>query len=199
MSAGSVTDRVYDGLKREVLSGRILPGSRLEPSRLAEALASSVTPVRDALSHLSGERLVESRTNEGFFLPHLHEPALRDRYRWNMAVIRAAVSDWSPEDQGSSVIRAGSEYEEEMRGLSELIAARARNPEFATHLRASSDRLAAVRRAEARALPGHEVEVAAMAEAIKSGDRPGLVQLLAKCHRRRERAAPAIISKLYSL
>ncbi|QCI78807.1 GntR family transcriptional regulator [Hankyongella ginsenosidimutans] len=51
--------------------GRGAAWRKLEPAGLAAELNSSVTPVRDALHRLAGERLVESWTSEGFHLPHV--------------------------------------------------------------------------------------------------------------------------------
>lgn len=45
MNAGTTAARVYDALKALLLSGTVIPGGHLEPARLAENLASSVTPV----------------------------------------------------------------------------------------------------------------------------------------------------------
>src|SRR3546814_7069587 len=46
---------------------------RLEAARLATELGVSMTPVRDSLNRLAGERLVHSSPGEGFQVPLLSE------------------------------------------------------------------------------------------------------------------------------
>ncbi|WP_448539042.1 GntR family transcriptional regulator [Sphingobium yanoikuyae] len=47
---------------------RFRPGARLEPGELAAIPSASTTPVSEALNHLAGAGLVESRTGSGFHL-----------------------------------------------------------------------------------------------------------------------------------
>ena len=91
MNPGVTAERVYEGLKRLLLSGDHVPGERIELARFAEELASSVTPVRDALHRLAGERLIEMRTGDGFHLPMVTESALRALYAWTGDLARLAV------------------------------------------------------------------------------------------------------------
>lgn len=52
--------RVYAAIKQQLLEGAFRPGERIEPAILSDELGASVTPVRDALHRLAGERLVEA-------------------------------------------------------------------------------------------------------------------------------------------
>lgn len=54
----SLADRTYRHIKDLVLSNRLLPGQTITETWLAEALAVSRTPIRHAISRLSGEGLV---------------------------------------------------------------------------------------------------------------------------------------------
>ena len=94
MNAGATADRVYEAIKRLLLSGEILPGDRLDPARFADQFHSSKTPVRDALHRLSGERLVDTRPGEGFHMPMVTEPGLRDLYIWNASLLRLMLAVW---------------------------------------------------------------------------------------------------------
>jgi DNA-binding GntR family transcriptional regulator len=91
VNAGPTSERVYAALKRLILARRFRPGEKLDPGRLADALGSSVTPVRDALHLLTGEGLVEMRTSDGYAIPLIDEPGLRDLYRWSAAVLQLAA------------------------------------------------------------------------------------------------------------
>jgi len=57
---------VYRELRTRILRGDVTPGQRLAQAELAEELGVSRTPVREALRRLTGEGLVEFRTNYGF-------------------------------------------------------------------------------------------------------------------------------------
>jgi DNA-binding GntR family transcriptional regulator len=62
----SVVDLVYRELRTRILRGDVEPGRRLAQAELADELGVSRTPVREALRRLTGEGLVEFRTNYGF-------------------------------------------------------------------------------------------------------------------------------------
>ncbi|WP_204348796.1 GntR family transcriptional regulator, partial [Klebsiella pneumoniae] len=56
-SPGATFERVYHELKRMLAEDELPPGSPIEPARIGEQIASSITPIRDALHRLTGERL----------------------------------------------------------------------------------------------------------------------------------------------
>ena len=58
-------ERVADSLREAILHGDLRPGSRLGEVELAERLGVSRTPVREALSRLAAEGLVEIAPNRG--------------------------------------------------------------------------------------------------------------------------------------
>ncbi len=84
-------ERVYLELKARIMAGDFAPGERLDPARLAENLAASTTPVRDALHRLTGERLIESWQHEGFRQPIITDADLRDLYAWAEATLLMAL------------------------------------------------------------------------------------------------------------
>ncbi|WP_171013166.1 GntR family transcriptional regulator [Microbacterium sp. 2FI] len=57
--AGSLSEQVYRSLRESIADGRLSPGSRITERQLAAALDVSPTPVREALSKLEHEGLVE--------------------------------------------------------------------------------------------------------------------------------------------
>lgn len=59
------TERVVGDVRSMILRGEILPGSRLGEVELAERLGVSRTPVREALTRLGAEGLVELSPNRG--------------------------------------------------------------------------------------------------------------------------------------
>jgi len=58
MIPGATFERVHAGLRARLHAGRFVLGEPLEPQHLADELNASITPVRDALQRLVGERLV---------------------------------------------------------------------------------------------------------------------------------------------
>jgi DNA-binding GntR family transcriptional regulator len=60
---GSTTARLYQALKQEILRLELPPSAPIEEARLVERFALSRTPIREALTQLAAEGLVELRTN----------------------------------------------------------------------------------------------------------------------------------------
>lgn len=58
-------ERALEALRELILSAQLAPGSRLGEVELAERLGVSRTPVREALSRLAAEGLVEMAANRG--------------------------------------------------------------------------------------------------------------------------------------
>lgn len=197
MNSGATTERVYDALKRHLLSGSVPPGEKLDPAHFAEDLHSSVTPVRDALHRLVGERLVETRLSEGFYQPRATEPGLRDLYNWNLAFLRSIVAAWPKgiilapaNDLPIDLLRATPHF-------FDRCAERTGNIEMVATMAASNDRLATARVAERQRIADLEGELRAMASAADKGTGRDLLQLLVAYHRRRLRAVPEIVHTLY--
>ncbi len=74
----SMSADVYARIREGIFNGTLAPGSRLQPSVLGERYNASTTVVREALALLAGERLVDSRTGQGFFIPMIRKDELRD-------------------------------------------------------------------------------------------------------------------------
>ena len=65
MSPAHVLVPTCKKLKRMLMEGVWPPGEKLEALRLADELGVSMTPVRDCLNRLVGERLVDMKPGEG--------------------------------------------------------------------------------------------------------------------------------------
>lgn len=197
-AAGPTAERIYDAIKAHVLQGAFRPGARLDPAALAERLDCSVTPVRASLAILVGEGLVETGTGEGFHLPLIDEPTLRDRYAWNADLLALALRRAARErpdavprlEPGNAARRAASLFTQ--------IARRSLNLEHAAAIARMNDRLHATRIAESHVLDAVDAELDAIAEAIR-GDDAALRPLLVRYHRRRIAASAAILHRLYRM
>jgi DNA-binding GntR family transcriptional regulator len=178
------------------------PGDRLDPAVLADELSSSTTPVREALDRLVGEGLVESRTGSGFHLPALDEPTLKDMFAWSGELLGLAVRGWpgraSPappprpaeQELGDSVARRTAQ-------LFVAIARRSANAEHARAVERLNARLHAVRTVEPLVIDVGEGELETIEVAFLAGSKADLRRAVGRYHRRRIRAAAAVVRALY--
>jgi DNA-binding GntR family transcriptional regulator len=59
MTQNTLSQRVYDELRSRLRSGQLRPGTRLVNRTLAKELGTSTIPLREAITRLASERLVE--------------------------------------------------------------------------------------------------------------------------------------------
>lgn len=197
MNAGVTSERVYDALKARLLGSDVLPGERLEPKKLASLLASSVTPVRDALHRLAGEQIVEMRAAEGFQLPLVTEPGLRDLYNWNHELLRLALRRWPARTPARYETAPDGTDADQARTLYGAIGAQSGSAELARQVEAASDRLAAARVAERHVAPSIAEELADLRAAIAGGEALPVARRVAAIHRRRLAQISAIVEAMY--
>jgi len=60
-----LAESLREAIEEEIATGKLPPGSRLEETSLASRFGVSRTPVREALSLLAGEGLIEPRAGRG--------------------------------------------------------------------------------------------------------------------------------------
>lgn len=197
MNAGPVADRVYAGLRQRILEHHYRPGERLDGAELADQLASSVTPVRDALNRLAGEGLVEMQSGEGFHLPGFDEPALADLYRWSGDLMtlatRSADASSAPPGDGLS----GESNATRTAGLFVAIATQSDNVEHARAIDSCNARLSVARMVEPDLFDDIDVELAELGELHRADSRQSLRIALRRYHTRRVRHAGALVRLLY--
>ena len=76
----SRADFVYQHLRDGVRSGRFHPGDRLREADLADQLAVSRTPIREALRRLVSDGLVEVASSRGVMFIELNKQQVRELY-----------------------------------------------------------------------------------------------------------------------
>lgn len=199
MSPGATFERVYHALKEQVVSGAFPPGTQLEPSALSADLVASITPVRDALHRLVGERLVHTPRGDGFRMPIYTEAALRDLYGWNQRLLQLGlVPRRTGAARASAQMMAAAGSEDPVAMTAELFEAIARLSGSGEHLVAVSamnDRLEAVRRREVLLIAaGAELEE--MRAALVSGEPTLLRRLVGAFHRRRIARVALLLEQL---
>jgi DNA-binding GntR family transcriptional regulator len=96
-----VTDWVYEELKNAIVDLRLAPGEPLREATLAERLGVSKTPIREALTRLEQEGLVETTSFKGAVVTGYSRQDLLDIYELREllenAAVRAAAQSMSDE------------------------------------------------------------------------------------------------------
>lgn len=202
MSRPGTFERVYAAIKRQLREGVFRPGDRLEPAVLSEQLNASVTPVRDALHRLTGERLVDAPRHEGFRVPMLTETTLRHLYSWHRDLLLLAVSSRGRRDLLSraapAIGRTAGDGAACRSALFLLIAQASGNSEHVAAMEGLEDRLGPLQQLETLLLDAVEEETAEIIAAVESRDARALRAALVRYHRRRERIVPELLERLYS-
>lgn len=192
MSRPNTFERVYAKLKEKLRRGGLRPGERLEPAALSDELNASVTPVRDALHRLTGERLVEAPRHQGFRVPLVTEGTLRQLYGWHLDLLLLALARHSLDpDEIRDENRPQATSTREL--LFEGLVRSGSNPEHLHAYLNVTERLDPFHRFETLFLDATEDDTSAILEALHSGDRRTVRARLVRYHRRRQRIVPNLL------
>jgi DNA-binding GntR family transcriptional regulator len=191
-------ERVYAAIKEQLRRGSYRPGDRLEPALLSDQHNASVTPVRDALHRLTGERLVEAPRHEGFRVPVLTEGTLRHLYAWHRDLLFLAILN----RRRTLDVETGSFAEEELlerqNAVFLALVRTTGNPEHVLAFQSLAERLGPVQRLADLMLDAIEQETDEIVAALRLADTRRLRRALVRYHRRRMQIAPELIERLYS-
>lgn len=91
--AVAASSSVYERLRSDILSGRLLANERLKVAALSERFRTSTNPVREALQQLRGEGLVVISPNRGARVSGIGEDFVRDVYEME-ALIEPYLTRW---------------------------------------------------------------------------------------------------------
>lgn len=189
-------DRVYAEIRNRLLLGEWLPGHRIDLASLADQLGASVTPVRDALYRLNGEQLLAAGTHDGFAVPAITEPELRDLYAWNCDLLLLA---W--DNAGKTSYTLGGHPDGDIVGttvlLFHVIGAVSTNPEHLAAIDAVSARLHSARMAELQLGIATETELLSIKEAAASENVLALRNRIELYHLHRQSVTGRIVQAMY--
>lgn len=172
---------------------------------LARNLRLSATPVREALSRLAGEGLVEDRRGTGFFAWRLDAVDLVELYDLQATYLTTALesANWS---QFMSLANANDTLEVpafpreapavRLEAVFAILVAQARSAALARAHGLLADRLAPSRYAEPAVLSDINGELAILERAVVMSDRPTILETLSDYHRRRTHQAPQIVAAM---
>lgn len=159
MSPSHVFEPTYAEIKRRIVHGVWLPGARLEANRIAADLGVSMTPVRDSLNRLVGERLVELEYGHGFCVARLTEQGLRDLLALNLALLLSACLVRATPARATPSESPDGDFAERTGRLFAGLAASSGNPEIVATVGWLNDRLHTVRRHDESVLVDPDIEL----------------------------------------
>ena len=202
MSPEALTaDRVYHDLKRQIMLGHFKPGSSIGLTGIAQQFGTSISPVRDALQRLFGERLVEIHSGGGFAIPAMNRRSVLHLYSWHSDLVRLAVKGMTRPDkigefpgihseEGSARHRTIADLTAQ---LFEAIGAASTNPEHHEAILLAGARLHPLRLKEA-ILPKLESELANLWNVTRSANKNSIRIAMWHYHRRRLLKAKSLSS-----
>ena len=77
---GTIAQHAVEGLRRALTSGDLSPGDKIRQEEIADALGTSLSPVREALAVLEQEGQVTYLPRRGYFVTELDMDDLREIY-----------------------------------------------------------------------------------------------------------------------
>lgn len=109
LSGRSLSGQAEQILKEEILSGRMLPGARIDIPALAENWKVSQTPIREAVKILGEQGLIEISPRRGSFVALVDRTALREIFELRIALESATTRLATlqvPQEEANAVLRA---------------------------------------------------------------------------------------------
>jgi DNA-binding GntR family transcriptional regulator len=139
----NLTEQAYQSVKRQLLNGSFPEGSKLTEEYLSSALGISKSPVREALTRLESEGLINIEARRGAYVRKFSAKEVRDLYelRALLEVHAVSVAEITPElleQMAASIERTRNNLEagDKLRHIEEdihfhgLIAGSTGNEEF---------------------------------------------------------------------
>ena len=107
-------DKLYNDLKRQILTMELEPGSSLDETRLSEEYKISRTPLRDVFRRLAGEGYLEIVNNRGTSVSSMSHKTLRNFFL-TAPMMYTAIGRLAAENATSKQIDALKTVQQEFR------------------------------------------------------------------------------------
>jgi GntR family transcriptional regulator, carbon starvation induced regulator len=122
MDDSSITARAYDVLRAEIISCRLKPGARLNMTSLQTTHSLSQAAIREALSRLTSENLVEIERHQGFRVKSISKNGFQNLTEASIVVevpcLRASIESGDLEWE----LRLVSSYHRAVRTLEQVFS-----------------------------------------------------------------------------
>lgn len=199
---------VFAALRRDILSGALLPGSRLRIDGLCQTYEATINPVREALNRLTAEGLVDLEDQRGFSVAPISieewQEIVRARCLMEACALREAIQNrteaWeegivlslyrlqrTPRFLEGEPLRPNPDWElrHHMFHNALLVTCNSRIVlEFCEELRERSDRYRHIASISPQARKTYGAEHSEIADATLDGDADKAVELLAAHYQR---------------
>lgn len=116
-SSESLNERIYQDIKKLILSNRLRPGHKLGHWELANMFDVSRTPVREALERLYQERYVKRIPRRGFFVAEIATEEAKDLYEAREALELYALRQSLNRGASVAELKAMKKIQREYEGL----------------------------------------------------------------------------------
>lgn len=98
----SLRQKVYEQIKHEIITGRLAPAEPLSEGQFVDRFQVSKTPIREALTSLQKDHLVEYTTNRGFMVAPISIKDIREIFEarefYEITIFRLVLKNISDED-----------------------------------------------------------------------------------------------------
>lgn len=112
-SKETLVDKLYSAIKDDICMGRLEPGSKLQLGDIREQHNVSLSVVREAVTRLASERLLQTKSQHGFTVWPLSHDDLIDLTRVRIEIETIALRD--------SFSTGGPEWEAELLGAHHML------------------------------------------------------------------------------
>ncbi len=119
----SLTSQTYQRIHSMIILGELVPGQKLKIEELRKTLGTGASPVREALSLLTSEQLVERIDQRGFIVTQVSVEAFRELLKTRCWVEELALRE--------SIKSANTEWEEQLILIHHRLKRAPRNTEAA--------------------------------------------------------------------
>jgi len=195
MSPSHLFEPTYQAIKLRLMTGVWRCGARLEPGRMSAELGVGVSPIRDSLNRLAGERLIEAQSGEGFHVPLIHVQTLRELLDLNQVLLLTAMVRSKP--SGLPPIASDGDHATRVARLFHHVARGSGNMELLTQVDNLSDRLNTLRRIEPSVLPQVHGDLDALeAKLAIAAPARDIRTLIRHFHKQRRRMADRLARSL---
>lgn len=104
----SLTEKVYQNLRSDILAGTFRDREELRETVLAKTYGVSRTPVREAIRQLALEGLVDTIPNRGAYVHNIHEKDVKDVYAIR-SLLEGLAARWAVENISDDQIESMEE------------------------------------------------------------------------------------------
>ncbi len=105
-ASASLTSQTYQRIHGMIIQGDLAPGLKLKIEDLRKTLGTGASPVREALSLLTSDQLVERIDQRGFIVSHVSVEAFQELLKTRCWVEELALRE--------SIVEATPEWEEQL-------------------------------------------------------------------------------------